>query len=411
MRALRLASLIDNLPVVVFTALPIVGLVAGPSFAALIFGLGIVQGLYTVVARRTWPQIDHTLMALAAALACLAWASIAWSIVPDQSWRGALQITAIFVACVVVLGNPLPSDQTRETLAHLMPVAFALGAVTICADAATGYHLQSIVAGGKFAPPTKYNQGAIYLVLVAWPLLAQASHRRDWRGGLLVAASMVLMLAVGPGVTGRIAAAAGAVVRAIALIAPRIVGWGIVIGSVVLAGLTPVLLHSLAENRAFIAAHLLIGQHLSISGLQRLELWDYMTAGVFQRPFLGWGLWSAKWLPISLEHLSRYYGNYPHNQWLQLWIETGAVGPVLALGLVLVVVARTRRSQPQIFQPFAYAALATGLTISVADFQITTDSWWAALVASAYLFRTFGFHTAREHRFGDQPSPVADIQT
>lgn len=407
----RIARFIDSLPIIVFGALPIVGLVAGPSFTALIFGLGFVQALYTVIARRRWPQVDRTLLVLATAFVGLAWASVAWSIVPAQSWRGAVQITAIFAAAIVVLSNRIPSGQTLMTLSRLMPLAFALGAVILCADAATGYHLQSIIAGGKVAPPTKYNRGANYLVLVALPLLAQAFDRRDWSSAFLVTASLTVMLALGPGMTARIAAAVGIVIFGIALIEPRIVAWGIAIGSVALAGLTPILLRTLAENHTFIAAHILISPHLYISGIQRLELWNYMTTAVFQRPMLGWGLWSVRWLPASLQHLSPYYGNYPHNQWLELWIETGTLGPVLALGLVLIVLARTRRSQPQTFQPFAYAALATALTTSVADFQITTDSWWAALVASAYLFRAFGFHATQmrnsDRHIRGQSDPVS----
>ena len=122
-----------------------------------------------------------------------------------------------------------------------------------------------------------------------------------------------------------------------------------------------------------------------------------MSARVFERPVLGWGLSSSKWVPIRADELSHYlYANaqgiYPHNQWLQLWLETGAVGAALALTLALVALTRIRRLLPLSLQPFGLAAFASALTISLADFEITTDSWWAALVATAYLFAALDCH-------------------
>jgi len=64
----------------------------------------------------------------------------------------------------------------------------------------------------------------------------------------------------------------------------------------------------------------------------------------------------------------------------------------LALALALLALARIRRSLTPEVQPFGHAAFASALTISLANFEITTDSWWAALVASAYLFAALGCH-------------------
>jgi exopolysaccharide production protein ExoQ len=129
-----------------------------------------------------------------------------------------------------------------------------------------------------------------------------------------------------------------------------------------------------------------------------------MSARVFERPILGWGLSSSKAVPIHPDELSQYLsantqGIYPHNQWLQLWLETGAIGAALALTLALVILARTRKSLAPDLQPFGYGAFASALTISLANFEITTGSWWAALVASGYLFAALGCHAINETSF------------
>jgi exopolysaccharide production protein ExoQ len=102
-------------------------------------------------------------------------------------------------------------------------------------------------------------------------------------------------------------------------------------------------------------------------------------------------------VPITQNEMARYvvqHGGalYPHNQWLELWIETGALGAAIGLVFALAVVRRIRRLAAPA-RPFAYAAFAAAVTESCVNFQVTTDSWWAALAASAYLLARLGNHT------------------
>jgi O-antigen ligase len=73
-------------------------------------------------------------------------------------------------------------------------------------------------------------------------------------------------------------------------------------------------------------------------------------------------------------------GVYPHNQWIEAWLELGLPGVLLGLALVWLALRRCRSA-------YAIAAVAAALVMSGLNFEITTDSWWAALAASALLFR------------------------
>jgi len=124
------------------------------------------------------------------------------------------------------------------------------------------------------------------------------------------------------------------------------------------------------------------------SGIHRLEIWDYMSARILERPLTGWGLGVAKVVPIHADELATYLyadatGIYPHNQWIELWLETGLLGIVLALALVLLALWRIRGR----WGAYGLAAVAAALTASLLNFEITTDSWWAALAAAAVLYR------------------------
>jgi O-antigen ligase len=116
-----------------------------------------------------------------------------------------------------------------------------------------------------------------------------------------------------------------------------------------------------------------------------------MSLRIQERPWTGWGLGAANWVPVPADGLLRYRyvspdGVYPHNQWVELWLETGLPGVLLGLSLVALVLWRCRGV------PLAMAAMASALAVSLLNFEITTDSWWAALAATALLFK-FQFPT------------------
>jgi len=59
----------------------------------------------------------------------------------------------------------------------------------------------------------------------------------------------------------------------------------------------------------------------------------------------------------------------------------------VAIAIVFtLLVLRRIRSMPPSQRPYAYAAFAAAMTISCINFELTTDSWWAALAACGALF-------------------------
>ena len=361
-------------------ALPVVGLVAGPLYAALVFGLGGTASVLAAAAERRAPALDRPFAALALAFAALCWASALWSIVPGRSAVAAGQLSLILAAALVVLALPPPAADVRATAMRWLPRAMSLGVAVLCLDTALGYPLQGLMGHEG----TKYNRGLNYLVLLAWPLAAAFAAERRWMSVAAVAGLMALAVTVGVSVTGALALAAGGAVFLLALLlggatAPALFGL-----MAALVAALPFLLHAAA------AARQSLWPYIKFSGFHRLEIWDYMTARVLEQPWLGWGLFSAKFVPIRPEELATYrYANdsgvYPHNQWLELWIETGAVGAALGLAFLALVLWRIR-ARPAAIRPFAFAACGSALTISWLNFEIATDSWWAALTASALLF-------------------------
>jgi O-antigen ligase len=386
MRQTRLAEAIEWwLPVCIAAALPTLGLLAGPAYSSLIVGLAVVQLGHRLASGRGWPGLDWPLATLAGAFLALCWASASWSIEPRTSLHAALAETGILAAMLLACVPRHDPEELADTLFPVLLGACMIGAALACADLALGSPLETLVSGKPgIASITKYNRGMDYLTLIVWPALCHAWWRRQFLGFLVAIAAVGIVLAAGVSLAGQAAAAVGLLVLILAGALPRLVPIVLAAGTGIFVAAQPFALRLLATERGPLAPH------LKGSGLQRLQIWDYMTARVMERPLLGWGLQSAKSVPIRASELASYIdfenkGIYPHNQWLQLWVELGALGAAAGLGFAWLVLVRIRR-MPMPARPFACAAFAAAMTIASVNYEFTTDSWWAALAASGILF-------------------------
>jgi O-antigen ligase len=244
------------------------------------------------------------------------------------------------------------------------------------------------LAGRTPYPGTKYNRGEDYLTLLLWPLLAFWMLQARYGRALLVAGAVCVAASVGLSTTARVTLPAGFCVLLAAWLAPRFTMRLLIGGSVAMTLSLPFVLRALAADRW------VMWTNLKQSALHRLEIWDYMTARVFERPWFGWGFSTAKRVPIRpAEQRAFVYvdpqGVYPHNQLLQLWLEMGVAGVAVGLAFVLLVLRRIDRLPPRLY-PFGCAAFAAAAAVSASSFELTTDSWWAALALTAVLLRCAG---------------------
>jgi len=364
---------------------PSAGLVNGALYAPLLFGLGVVVASAGWMADGTRPRADFALLWLAVGFVALGWASVWWSVAPAETARRALQLSLIASGALLLLAVPVPEGELAERLFPMLLAALAIGALVMLADRVAGYRLQHLLAPTAPFPVTKYNRGLDYLTLLVWPLLAIGAVAGRRREVWLAAVLAMLLALVGHSTTAPVAMLVGAAAFVLAVVLPRTIS-GLAAGSLTLLAITlPVWLRLAAAHRgAFVG-------HIKASGIHRLEIWDYMTARVTERPLLGWGLAAANNVPIRPQELARYQfvvpqGVYPHQQWLELWLELGVAGVLIALAASLLVVGRIDRLPPHT-RPFGFAAFAAAMTVSFSSFEITTDSWWAALAGTAFLVR------------------------
>lgn len=365
----------NSLTLILLTGLPPVGLAIGPSYAPICFSLAILVGL----SAGQWPRIDRTLAMLGSLFLALCAIELIWSITLADSAARIGQLAAIWVGCLLLLSLGDRLELPRQRFLRFITISMMFAALLLLLDRLAGYPLQALLTHGAANGATKYNRGLVAMVLIFWPI-AEGLTELGWRRAALgLSLSLLLAVLVGLSSTGLASLLAGGLVWLLARWHTKVTAWLIGLATILPVLALPFCLRLATDARASLAGF------IKPSGLHRLEIWDYMSARILERPWQGWGLGAAKAVPIRAEELANYVyvskdGIYPHNQWLELWLETGLPGVLLGLALLVCLLLRSR-------SPFALAAIAAALTASSLNFEITTDSWWAALAVTGLLFR------------------------
>ncbi len=369
-----------------FAGLPVAGLIAGPLYAPAVFGAAVL-GLIWLLWQRQRLELDWQFAKLAGLFLALSWCGLLWTISPARTVSGALQASVVLPGALVFLAvaRAFPATSARH-LAVVMAAAFLAGMLMLLSDRLDGFVLLRALDGHSVWP-TKYNRGIDYFTLVLLPTLGFCLAGRRWPMASGLCLATVVTVACGRNLTAQLALPAAVVIGAVGALAPR--------AGAILLGVATVA-EALAlpfAMRLVIRLKPLIVSHVKISGVERLEIWDYLSAHVLQRPILGWGLWTSRLLPATPEEAAHFIkatgsGIYPHNQWLELWVEMGLPGVLLGLAFVLLVLWRAWKLSPAL-RPFAYGAFVMAMAVASSGFEITTDSWWAALAASGALFALF----------------------
>jgi len=122
---------------------------------------------------------------------------------------------------------------------------------------------------------------------------------------------------------------------------------------------------------------------LPISGLYRLDIWNFVTGKILEQPFLGYGLEAARVIGAntgSLDHTGaplRFL--HPHNGFLQTWLELGLAGYVILGFLCLWIVHRISLLSG------ACKVFSSGLLVcSLSLFAMAYGMWQSWIIAAEF---------------------------
>ena len=276
------------------------------------------------------------------------WAIISglWSALPDVTLRrGVSALLASLYGLLLVVRYPFRSVLQMLGIALAIVIIASLGAALLFPEwGVMGPPLSGAWQGVLFHK-IPLGRTSILALLVFW-ILGQDKR------GLKRALWFVLELAALVTLVGSRSA------TAILIVLVLVGSWLLLRGMALLPRLLRPALLSLGLAAAFPALFILpdyledflglLGKDLTLTG--RVPLWNLLIPLALEKPLLGYG-YGAFWgtgSSSSIMTLLRWTPNHAHNGYLDLWLEIGLVGVLIASALLLITLVRTGQKALQI---------------------------------------------------------------
>ncbi|CCG41914.1 O-antigen ligase family protein [Magnetospirillum molischianum] len=325
-----------------------------------------------------WPRPDLAASAILAAITLFGAASLNWTTglsADTRTW--IVQTAPVFGLGLLVLPTArLVDEKNRRRIGLALLVGCLLALL--------------LYIGERRLLDRQVQPGLVAAALVLWPILAvlPSLPRPRLIGGMLILAIMATAVIFGS-LSSVLAVLFGGAVAVLARLAPR--STPALLGTAMVAWtlIAPVAAYHLpdpetAANRIPMIAN---------STLHRLVIYRGTAELIAQAPILGHGANSARSIPegqnridydfmVGEKHFaahSELIPLHPHNALLQVWLELGLVGALLACALFFIVlrgIVRTTEGTGRVLSLATVAAVFAVLNVSFGAWQ----SWWLCLM-------------------------------
>ncbi|MGE0251254.1 MAG: O-antigen ligase family protein [Dongiaceae bacterium] len=332
-----------------------------------------------------WDKADFILIALAL------WAAL-------SNFSAAAQLSAILLAGIFIWRQSavFKIDATAESglmlgfLAALFVLAFEIATHGLAWRALSGQEYLFNL--------NVYNRSTSVLALFMWPWLLLL-RRQEVKAPLPLAWALIAAIIWQlDNATAKLALASASIIFVASLYAPLLLRRLMVIGAVTMIIAAP-----------YLAAHFLNPaaewtKHLPYSAQYRLHIWQFASERIAEKPLTGWGMDRARDIPGGQElfniapppgSFEYFVGQpplkmplHPHNASLQIWLELGAMGAVLAAA-AFALYAWPRKKYGAFEMAAANAMLVAGLGMAHLSYGLWQSWWLSAFIVAAFFYSQF----------------------
>lgn len=346
-----------------------------------------------------WRQVPFLLIL---ALALWATSSALWAINAKAALEGAASLTGCGILLLLVLDTASALDRAGRHRAIIsFSAGFALATTMLVTDMISGGYLAGWFRSYDISDILQQelalrslNRGVTLLTvfcpvlfLIIWRL-RQPSRR--WTGLGMLALSLTCVLFWGKDAV--VLAVIAAMLTAVITLLPGRWPWRILGGGlIVLVLLWPLAVRSVPgpqqtweQWRSW--PHSL--QH-------RLYIWNFTSARIEEKPWLGWGMNSSKFIPGGNQDVRVGQGKHelqwralplhPHNAILQWWLELGSIGAILASGVVISTIRALCRLPDRPRRLVSAAIFGQACVVSLLSFGAWQSWWLAGLILCVWL--------------------------
>lgn len=375
---------INNIPEKVFVKIPpILAFLAGsvgilaPKGLVPIVAVGGIAGLTWWVSRRPRADLPWTLIIILAILLFWCVLSAFWALDSGRAITLSIKVAAICGAGIFLfplfrtLGN-----LEKIRLAKALAGGFAIGVLGMLLGYFYALKTGNSLWGKYFLDPlTTLNNSAVMMSLLLWPLAAMA-----WRLGFRLAVGLVLFFVLGLlGVLSSGAALLSVLTGGLAFVAAVFLKarGGIILATLlaVLFMAAPAIIDVAPDPEKAAGAY----RNLAPSAQHRIFMWKFANEHIDQKRGLGWGMDSSRFLPQDTRRLApnmEIMPLHPHNGPLQIRLELGVPGAVMAAILLFYILHRAVAPAPdRAAAGFRAGAVTAYITIGALSFGVW-QNWW-----------------------------------
>jgi len=395
MRSLKNIPNGDILGVAALVVLPL-EIVSWPSIVPV---MAIAAVAVLVVGRVTWRMLPLQLVLLLALLVVLAGMSAIWSLEPLSSLKLAAWLFGTFAA-LLTLSAAVPGmrEEEREAFRRKLVIGFLLGLalleVMILSEGRALDYVRNldflVPLLGKQRPVNsivEFDTATSFVALLSWPVIGIVLRRRGAWPALAIYTLALVVIFQGKSTTTKLAFVIGGLVFFVGRAAPKTVAWAM--GAALAIGIVAAPLVLRSDRLDGVATALPVFKNKEGSLAHRFAIWQFVAERIDERPILGWGIDSSRWMPGG--HQLREAGGemlplHPHDAALQLRLDLGLPGVLLGVGLVLFVangIARRKRGPTE--DGLILALIATASVLALISYNLW-HIWWITMLWLSAIF-------------------------
>jgi len=350
--------------------------------------------------RVPWPRLTP-LLGIAAALLAWALVSAAWSVEPARAATTTLSLGGLLLlAAMAAQAVGEDTARNRRRIGTALVGGLAIGVVVLGFDHLS-WNLVRRAARGfpDWVPSLGFGaKPAVSVLGLLLPLVVAVPGVPPLAKGAVVLGAVGVALWL-PAESAKIALLAGVAGAGVAAVLPRVARHA---G----AGALAVVFLAAPLVFALVLARVTDASALPPSASHRVMIWDFAVSRIAERPVAGWGMEASRAIPggtdtfpretldrfgLTSEFLLGVFASpnaqrlplHPHNAALQVWLELGAVGAVIAAALAAAVLLGAPSAG-------AFGAAVAGAVTGQLSFGVWQPWWIASLLLAAVVAGAIG---------------------
>ena len=360
------------------------------GLVSVLSGLGLIAAV-DLLRSRAAMRLPRGPVVLCAAL-FIAYASsspgrpLIWTDVPQEAALKVMQILALFAStiCLVAVIRTLSDDQC-DRLGNMFLAGLVIAVMFLLIEVFLDqpiYRLLNGLEASERISDNVLNRTAVILSLMIWPAALICWRKKLRAVAIFIPLAYLVMTTQMSSQSATLGVLLAIVVFVFALGSLRLVRWMIALVLVVGLAMGPYIATTMYD------AGLSEASWLQRTARQRVEIWQYTAELIGQRPLLGVGFRAARAIddrraPEVLKSLNwPAMPLHPHDAFLQVLLELGAVGAAIVLAFEMSVLLAIRKLRP-LSQHFALAEMAGAIGLLAVAYGVWQTWFMATLILAA----------------------------